>query len=362
MKLDINELEKRASDGRIKKFIHPSGKYIGWNYTDKCQYDRLWDEYTLISRGIVTLPDGTLISRPFGKFFNLGEPEAEPIPWNEPYEITEKLDGSLIVVSFYKGDVIINSRGSFASEHAVFASDWLHTNVLSWIETSKNSSLLSSIQYTYCFEAIFPEDSYTKVINYKDKRNLTLLAIINNNTGEEISHNNMKFYIPYTEITPMYTPDNISEFINKCKSRDISEGEGIVIKFTRSNKRIKIKSDEYIRLHRVLNNFNQKTVLDGLINGDDLETIFTNIPDENYKELQLWIDQFNHNYNTIKSTSHKWADDVKSLPTRKDQSLYLLKNLDDKDILHIIFGILDGDDVKKRIWDTVRKKFIKKSL
>jgi len=38
----------------------------------------------------VTTRDGDVVSRPFPKFFNLGEIEAEPIDWKEPIEITEK--------------------------------------------------------------------------------------------------------------------------------------------------------------------------------------------------------------------------------------------------------------------------------
>ena len=79
MKIDVKEFEARVKTGAIKKFEHPTERdTVGWCYTQKCQYNKMWDEHTILARGIVTTRDGDVVSRPFPKFFNLGEIEAEP--------------------------------------------------------------------------------------------------------------------------------------------------------------------------------------------------------------------------------------------------------------------------------------------
>ncbi len=67
------------------------------NYTPKTQYDKLWDAYTLISRGLILDSEHNILSKPFSKFFNLNETPETTLS-NLPVEvplITEKLDGDI---------------------------------------------------------------------------------------------------------------------------------------------------------------------------------------------------------------------------------------------------------------------------
>jgi RNA ligase len=235
MKVNISELEKRVKSGAVRRFEHPGrSDLVGWCYTEKCQYEKLWDEHTVVARGIITLPDGTVVSRPFPKFFNLGEKEAEPINWSHTIEVTEKIDGSLIVVTFHNGEMIVNSKGSFKSEYADFARNWLMKNVPNWIEAGKTDPEKSN--YTYLFEAIFPSTNINevKVINYGDKRDLTLLAIIEITTGKEYSYADLEEFAGLYgfPIVTRHAFEDINAIIAMCRKRPtVNDGEGLVLHF-----------------------------------------------------------------------------------------------------------------------------------
>jgi RNA ligase len=355
MVVDIGALEERVAKKVIKKYISEDGEYIGWNYTDKCQYEKAWDEHTISSRGIVTLKDGTVISRPFPKFFNLGEPEAQPIPWGEDVEVSEKLDGSLIVVSFHNGKMIVNSRGSFTSEHAEFARNWIAENMGVWAEAKTELSKRPVIErWTYLFEAIFPETVFTKLTQYGTRADLTLLAVVNVETGEELAYSELIPLAQYMNVglVQRYVED-INDLIAKCKARRISDGEGIVIHFRPSNKRIKVKSDEYVRLNRLVSHTSRKHVLEALIKGDDVESIYSALPDEMFEEVKKYISEIKEEYATLEHRAKEATDQALELEGRKARALFLIGNPGIQDIQGIVFTMLDKRDHRNAIWKAI---------
>jgi RNA ligase len=355
MQININEFESRVKAGLIKKFI--DGDYIGWCYTQKCQWEKKWDEHTIIARGIVTLANGIVISRPFTKFFNLGEPEAEPISWTDKITATDKIDGSLIIVSFHNGQMILNSKGSFTSEHANFARKWIADNMSKWKNAEMKRSLGGNERWTYLFESIFPEVDNIKVINYGDRADLTLLAVINVNTGSEWSYDMLKQTgnIIGVGVVKRYPFDDINLLLKKCKEGSIVDGEGIVLHFDPSGKRIKVKSDEYIRLHRLISHTSRKHILDVLIKGDDVESIYTALPDELFAEVKKIVSEIKDEFNSIQMRAKVVTDTIKPLPTKKEQALYLLARPELADVKNVVFEMLEGKDGTKSIWSFIRK-------
>ena len=69
--MDIATLNTYFENGLLSKQSHPSLPLTIWNYTDKVQYDGLWDDVTLQCRGLITENvTGSVLVRPFNKFFN----------------------------------------------------------------------------------------------------------------------------------------------------------------------------------------------------------------------------------------------------------------------------------------------------
>jgi len=68
----MNEvLNKYHEEGLVYKQLVDS--LTIWNYSRKVQYENLWDDVTLQTRGLVTDDKGKIVPRPFGKFFNMEE-------------------------------------------------------------------------------------------------------------------------------------------------------------------------------------------------------------------------------------------------------------------------------------------------
>lgn len=82
---------------RVNERRHPNLPVTLYDYSQVCQFERCWTPETMQCRGLVVHDNGTVIARPFPKFFNVEEHD-EPLP-SEEFEVFDKLDGSLIIAS-----------------------------------------------------------------------------------------------------------------------------------------------------------------------------------------------------------------------------------------------------------------------
>ena len=137
-------LEKYYADGLLHKQIHPRLDLTIWNYSQKVQYERLWDDITLQCRVLVTNSKGDIVARPFKKFFNYDEHKPEDIP-NEDYVVYEKMDGSLGILFNYENEWIMTTRGSFTSPQAIKGKELLGKYPLD--KLNKNNTYLFEIIY-----------------------------------------------------------------------------------------------------------------------------------------------------------------------------------------------------------------------
>jgi RNA ligase len=76
--MNSDTLEKYHQEGLLYKQTHPTLPLTIWNYTEKVQYEGLWDEVTLKCRGLITEnTSGKIIIQPFSKFFNYAKHSIE---------------------------------------------------------------------------------------------------------------------------------------------------------------------------------------------------------------------------------------------------------------------------------------------
>lgn len=218
---------------------------IIFNYSRECQFDRKWDDITRAARGIIfNKVTRELVARPFHKFFNLLEmPETsfENLP-KGPFTATIKLDGSLGVLFPYKDQYWIATKGSFQSDQAHWATDWIRKN-----------TKLSAVRkgYTYLFEIIYKANKI--VLDYGDYEGLTLLAVINNVTGVEMPYKNLveeaeNIGVPVVKQETGF--DNLEDLYHYCKALPETQ-EGFVVTFSNGLK-VKMKGDAYVKIHKLL--------------------------------------------------------------------------------------------------------------
>ena len=194
-------------------------------------------------RGLKFAPDGTLIARPFHKFFNLGEkrpPQDEP--WGTGHVILDKLDGSMIHPAIVDGEMVFMTRmgRSDQAQHA-----WSKAGP----EIKALSAEMIEAGYTPIFEFTSPDN---RIVVAYDAPELTLLAIRHMRTGS---------YMPHKDVEQKGTEHGVAvvgsfgivEDVAKfwADARALEDVEGYVIAFENGH-RIKIKADAYVLRHKAL--------------------------------------------------------------------------------------------------------------
>lgn len=327
---------------------HPESDLLIWNYTQKCQFAKEWTEETMMARGLITDLEGNIKSRPFKKFFNYEEHfgddcKLQPLPLEE-FTVTEKMDGSLGILYFMPdGEPRIATRGSFTSDQAIKGTQILHKK----LRDTKNGFITFDRQYTWLFEIIYPENRI--VVDYGKTEDLILLACINTETGEET---------PVSIIDSPFTKVKSYDFKDLSKIKEIQEpnAEGFVIRF-KSGVRTKIKFAEYVRLHRLVTGVNAKTIWELLRNDDSFDDLLERVPDEFYEWVKETRKKLENEYEVIDQVICKNIyDEVRILPTRKEQAMSMMGNEQDRQYAGIVFKMLDGEDYKDQIWKMIRPK------
>ena len=322
----MNELEQSIKDGYITVQKHPTENLYIYNYTNKCQYGRHWNETTMMCRGLILDENKNIIARPFKKFFNLEEYKGfyGNLP-NENYKITEKLDGSLGILYFGK-EYAISTRGSFVSDQAEKATKILH---------EKYSHILSQIKpdVTYLFEIIYPENKI--IVNYGDKEDIILLAIIDNKTGKDLPLENIGFDMV----------KEINSSIKNLESLGSENKEGYVVQYE-SGLRVKVKLKEYLELYQWKYNFTKKIIWEYL-KDDRKDEIISSVPDEFYDETMKMITSIEGEYRAIET----YCKSVfKTFETRKETAEYF----NNCKYPGILFAMLDNRSYKEIIYKSIK--------
>lgn len=326
--LDLHLALKEAGDLLINS--HAEFPLLIHNYTAQVQFERKWSLETLMSRGLITDLEGKVIARPFGKFFNLDEHIGlfGPLP-NERFEVFEKMDGSLGILYFWDGQPYIATRGSFHSEQADFANQLLR---------KKYSHVHFDPDYTYLFEIIYPENRI--VVDYGGLEDLVLLSIVHTATGVEQALD-PSLGLP---LVPRY--DGIDD-IARLRELEEANKEGFVVRFT-SGLRVKVKFEEYVRLHRVMTGMNARTIWEHLSTGQDMAQWLEKVPDEFYQWVRSVEADLHAQYAAIEAQAKA---EFKVLEDRKATAEYFFRECTHPAIL---FKLLDGKSYADIIWKLIR--------
>lgn len=244
--IDPDQLREQIELGHVAERHHSTLPLAILNYTARCQYANDWNEVTSKTRGLIYNTDtGEIVARPFEKFFNLNQHTDEEIPTGR-MRVLEKMDGSLgILYPVGMGEYNIATRGSFTSDQAIWATNWLHEYAdMNFFDPTK----------TYLFEILVRWNRI--VVDYKWE-GLVLLAIIDNETGNDESlpqHSGVEAF-------KIVVRHDISSIEDLLSCPPINNAEGYVVVFD-NNFRVKVKHEEYVRLHRILTNVTARSVFE----------------------------------------------------------------------------------------------------
>lgn len=329
---------KSTFDEYVKKGLIRSQTYKDmtiYQYTEFTQFESLWNNCTLNARGIVFDNDGVLVQRCMPKFFNHDEPDGikvEKLMLKEQIGVVqEKLDGSLIkITKDEKHGLVITSKASFNSDQAKMAKEIVDENNYSFKEG-----------WTYHFELIHPDNQI--VLNYGDEKKLVLLAIIDNKTGKDIDVYSHELRFEKPQLYELGVLLNVNA-LNKNGLH-----EGVVVNY--GSYRLKYKTDEYIRLHRIVTEFTPKRVWEALSSGQRIDRM--NIPEEFIKWLDDTEKELLLKYNELFNKINQSLADTINM-TNKEIALSEDKNI--KEMRECLFTIRSGKDVEAKIWKAIKPK------
>lgn len=310
----IEGLENECILGNVNK--RTNGNLTQWTYTQQCTYTGAWNLFTKIARGII-VDHERIVALPFPKFFGIKENKTE-IP-DLPFECYEKVDGSLIIVYHYNGRWETATKGSFNSDQAIAARKFL----------LENRNILDSLRYnnTYLFEYVGPTNKI--VVNYT-KEDLILLGVYCNIDGEELDPESYLYY--NFDVAMKYSFFDLDSIIEKATILSKNE-EGYVLRYT-DGTRVKIKGDEYCRVHKLLSNITPLAIWEMMMHGDNLEFIRRELPEE-------FLIDFNNIVKIIEtdvySSIKKTREIFKQTNHLTDKNLGLILHTLDSDVRKLIF-------------------------
>jgi RNA ligase len=349
---DIEEVKKRIDNGLLTVRKHSFLDLYIYNYTHKTQYQRLWDSYTRMCRGLIVDGQNNILNNPFEKFYNLGETE-ETMIQNLPCEIpsiTEKLDGMLGILYEEGNNPAIATRGAFDSPYAKWATNWLRRKGYS-LDDFK-------LYHTYLFEIVYPGNKI--IVNYGDRAELVLIAVRNNNGGRELNHIKEAEELGLScakEFSAGNDNDKISDALKYLEKLKGTEHEGFVCRYS-NGLRLKIKSEDYKRLHKILIGLSAKSIWATLRDMGTVEHVLENVPDEFYDWIKKVESEVTVSKNDIMNRSAKIAEDAKKLGSRIEQAEYITNNTKDcnEGLRGVAFFLLDGriDKAEYAAWQRVR--------
>jgi RNA ligase len=324
-------LEDYRSRGLLSRSSDPATGLIVWKYSRACTYNRSWDLVTINCRGLITDRDGRVVARPFGKFFNLGElPSWKPPAL--PFDVFDKVDGSLGIAFFWDNKWRLSTAGSLLSDQALVGN-----RMLADLDTEEMDKSL-----TYLFEIVYNDNVI--VLRYPFE-GLVLLGAVRTATGEDIHPDIVPWGGRRAERLAF------SGDLNSLRDMVPDNREGFVVRFT-DGQRVKVKGDEYLRLHSAIFGVTTIRVWEALKEGR-LNQYLEPLPDE----VDMWVraeaDMLIARYREIEDSCRRDFAEISAAAT--DRAKFALMALK-RQRSHVLFSMFSGRDYSNQIWEDIRPK------
>ena len=248
-----------------------------FNYTPLAVFGSVWNDVELVSRGlIVHWPTATLRALPFPKFFNLDErPDTrlDALPAG-PFEVTEKLDGSLAIHYRAADGPAIATRGSFTSPQARWATAHLRAH-------HDLTGLPEDV--TLLFEIIYPDNPEGPVLRYGATEDLFLIGA-RRSDGHDYGYDELeRFANHYAFRLPRRVVVAHPRDLLPLRATE-KNVEGCVERFA-NGLRVKVKTEDYLWLQRLATECTPARIRDRLLlDAATWDAFLLNLPDELQRE------------------------------------------------------------------------------
>ena len=136
-----------------------------------------------------------------------------------------------------------------------------------------------------------------------------------------------------------------------------NDAEGYVIRF-KSGMRMKIKGDEYVRLHRILTNFSTTDIWELLKTKGNLNEFLERVPDEFDTWVKETVKDLVVRYENIEK-EYKWIFEHIQLVENSNERKVFAEHALRYKYSSILFSMLNGKNYSDIIWKNIKPKWSK---
>jgi hypothetical protein len=207
-----------------------------------------WTKENMVFRSVVVDTEGNIVSASFKKFFNWGEkPHLTPPPTNlANAKLMEKLDGSTLIFSRYKGHTVIRTRGTVDArkQENGYEIDILCEKYSEWLSRLE----MCDDSDSYIFEWTSPSNKI--VLNYGDEPDMVLTGVVDHDDYSYFTQSSLDLYATVNGLRRprTYSYNSVEEMQQAVT--DMKGVEGICVYFHDDQEILKVKSAQYLYLHR----------------------------------------------------------------------------------------------------------------
>ena len=329
-----------------------------------------WDNR--IFRSSVWNSQGELISASLPKFTNWGEnPEHFPVPSSlDNLTFVQKVDGSALIVSKYKNNYILRTRGTLDASKMEKNGDEVEL-FKATILPKLNDHTRETWDVSYVFEWVSPKN---RIVILYPEPDFYLVGIVHHedyHLAPQYTLNNGAKALgvkrpPHYQFAHV---QSIAELITDVQQWKGTEG---VVAYSKDGQRLwKLKSDDYLARHRLkseLSSF-EKLIDFWLEIGrpSNYNQFFNSVQDltdwetavEHQGNISKVIDAFKEVEKIIEGMD-KFAYGLQYMATRKEQALKVLAAYGNTNRASFVFKMLDkkpldNDDIKKLLYQVLKK-------
>lgn len=346
MKLDPNLIteEFRAKEcmfgGDPCIWFAPALQGVAWNNRNLILRSSIWrkSDYELVSGGLK-------------KFFNWEEkPDIFPAPTSLGSRVRcmEKIDGSCLILSKYKGELIVRTRNALASNH-------LNGNEIEILKTKYpkafDNDYLNGEDHSLIFEWTTPSNQI--VVAYPEI-GMTLLDVVDHKDYSYLTQLSVRLIgvtlgIPTPKV---FTFDSMESMLKEVENW--SDGEGLCVYYGEDQHIRKWKSTWYLNLHKfksdcTIDNLMALFIDQGCPDYNSFTQYVTNTFDFECAKMSAThisklCDAFKRVKHVLLGMQDFVANTCNPLPTRKEQASKVIGAYGETNRSNMVFHLLDGNE------------------
>lgn len=253
------------------------------------------------------------VARAFDKFFNHGEPLADPIDWSTA-RVQEKLDGTLCVLYHFDGAWQVSTSGSPDAGGPVGASSQTFAELFWEVFRESGLPLPPDERRSWMLELTAPEN---RVVVAHRERRLTLIGCRDQRTGEEFPVGAFAGLYPVVRSFPLTSFDEVLASFDRL---DPLAQEGYVV-VDGAFRRVKIKHPRYVAIHHLKDGFCPRRMVELVRTGECSELV------AHFPEFAAQLAEVQARYEKLVERIERDYEELRAIPAQKDFALAALQRV-----------------------------------